>query len=308
MSLHDLLYSKNGYSTKELAQVFIGLPEGTRIPTVSELNERIGLARGTIQNALKMLTEKGAVELYSRGAMGTFLKKKNMRQLLDFAGIDSIVGAMPLPYSVRYEGLATGLISGVENVYDLPVSLAYMRGAECRISMVLAERYDFAIVSRMAAEQVIREKKLPLKIIKSFGPQSYLGAHVLLFHDKDRHEIQDGMKVGIDRDSIDQMKLTKDVCKGHKVEFVPMNYNQITKAIKDGYIDAAVWNEDEIVDKMLNISYEVITSGNNQDREAVMVVSEENETIASILEQMISSTTVCDIQNLVVEGKMAPSY
>lgn len=303
-----MLYSKNGYSTKRLAQEFIQLPEGARIPTVSEFNENIGLARGTIQNALKMLTEKGVVELNSRGVMGTFLTKKNMRKLLDFAGIDSIVGAMPLPYSVRYEGLATGLISGVENVYDLPVSLAYMRGAENRISMVLAGRYDFAIVSRMAADQVIREKKLPLKIIKSFGPQSYLGAHVILFHDKDKHKIEDGMKVGIDWDSIDQTKLTNEVCQNHKVEFVPMNYNQITKAIRNGTIDAAVWNEDEIVDKVMDISYEVIKSGDNQDREAVMVVSQENGTIASILEQMISSATVCDIQKLVTEGKMAPSY
>lgn len=174
--------------------------------------------------------------------------------------------------------------------------------------MVLAGRYDFAIVSRMAADQVIREKKLPLKIIKSFGPQSYLGAHVILFHDKDKHKIEDGMKVGIDWDSIDQTKLTNEVCQNHKVEFVPMNYNQITKAIRNGTIDAAVWNEDEIVDKVMDISYEVIKSGDNQDREAVMVVSQENGTIASILEQMISSATVCDIQKLVTEGKMAPSY
>lgn len=308
MSLHDLLYSKNGYSTKKLALEFIRLTEGSRIPTVSELNEKIGLARGTIQNALKMLTEKNAVELNSRGAMGTFLTRKNMRQLLDFAGIDSIVGAMPLPYSVRYEGLATGLISGVENVYDLPVSLAYMRGAECRISMVLAGRYDFAIVSRMAAEQVICEKKLPLKIIKSFGPGSYLGAHVILFHDRDRHQIEDGMKVGIDRDSIDQATLTGEICQGHQVEFVPMTYNQVTKAIREGVIDAAVWNEDEVVDKMMDIPYKVIETCNNQDREAVMVVDGENETIASLLEEMISTATVCSIQNMVTEGKMAPSY
>lgn len=308
MRMHDLLYSKNGYSTKKLALEFIRLPSGSRIPTVSELNSKIGLARGTIQNALKMLTEKGAVQLYSRGAMGTFLKKKNMGLLLDFAGIDSLVGAMPLPYSVRYEGLATGLISGVENVNDLPVSLAYMRGAECRISMVLGGRYDFAIVSRMAAEQVIREKKLPLKIIKSFGPGSYLGAHVILFHDRTRHQIEDGMKIGIDRDSIDQTTLTCKICQGRSVEFVPMTYNQVTKAIRAGIIDAAVWNEDEIVDKMMDIPYEVIETGSNGDREAVMVVNSEDETIASLLEEMISSSTVCDIQNLVIEGKMAPSY
>ena len=148
MDYHQKLLSKNGLSTMALAKEFMSCDIGSKIPTVSELNEKIGLARGTIQNSIKFLQDNGAIKLESKGHLGTYLISKNTLILLAFAGITSIVGVMPLPYSKKYEGLATGLIVTMENQYSIPASMAYMRGAENRIAMLLAERYDFAIVSK----------------------------------------------------------------------------------------------------------------------------------------------------------------
>lgn len=67
-----------------------------------------------------ILQENGAIKLESKGHLGTFLIAKNTAILLAFAGITSIVGVMPLPYSKRYEGFATGLIVAMENQYNLP--------------------------------------------------------------------------------------------------------------------------------------------------------------------------------------------
>ncbi|MGJ0960305.1 GntR family transcriptional regulator YhfZ [Faecalicoccus pleomorphus] len=303
-----LLYSKNGYSSMCLANMMLSIQQGERIPTVQEFSVKIGLARGTIQNALKFLIDQNAIELESRGHLGTFLKKKNMRTLFGFAGIDSIVGVMPLPYSKRYEGLATGLITGLENQYDIPMSLAYMRGAQNRIAMLMDGRYDFAIVSQYAAQGIIKNDKAKIRIVKSFGRQSYLANHILLLHDKNANGIRDGMRIGVDKDSVDQMKLTEKVCKDYTVEFVPMNYNNVIDFVVKGKVDAAIWNEDELQDKALDINYIEVNSDHQADTEAVLVVKRENETMFRLLDEIISVETVLDTQRLVMEDKISPSY
>lgn len=291
-----------------LANMMISIQQGERIPTVQEFSVKIGLARGTIQNALKFLIDQNAIELESRGHLGTFLKKKNMRALFGFAGIDSIVGVMPLPYSKRYEGLATGLITGLENQYDIPMSLAYMRGAQNRIAMLMDGRYDFAIVSQYAAQGIIKNDKAEISIVKSFGRHSYLSNHILLLHDKNVNGIRNGMRIGVDKDSVDQMKLTEKVCKDYAVEFVPMNYNNVIDFVIKGKVDAAIWNEDELQDKSLDINYIKVNSDYQADTEAVLVVKRENETMFRLLDEIISVETVLDTQRLVMEDKISPSY
>ncbi|WP_279073824.1 helix-turn-helix domain-containing protein, partial [Amedibacillus dolichus] len=90
MSYQNLLYSKNGLSTKELAKIFLTIQEGEKIPTVTELNAIIGQARGTTQNAIKLLQNSQAILLEARGSLGTFLIKKDVKKLLDFSGINAI--------------------------------------------------------------------------------------------------------------------------------------------------------------------------------------------------------------------------
>lgn len=307
MDYHQKLLSKNGLSTMALAKEFMGCKIGSKVPTVSEFNERIGLARGTIQNSIKLLQENEAIKLESKGHLGTYLVSKNTRILLAFAGITSIVGVMPLPYSKKYEGLATGLIVAMENQYNIPASMAYMRGAENRIAMLLAERYDFAVVSKYAAID-LNKRNDSIVIVKAFGPHSYLSNHVILFHDKQAKEIVDGMKVGIDVESIDQKVMTKKACENKQVELVRVDYNQILEKIIQGSIDAAVWNEDIITDKTLPINYTRIELDDNDDTEAVIVVNKKRPELQNVIDDIINVDTVLDIQKLVVESKITPSY
>lgn len=307
MSYKEMLYSKNGLSTMALAKLFLGFEEGQKIPTVTELNDMILLARGTIQNSLKLLQDQEAIRLESRGHLGTFLKHKNVRILLEFAGITSIVGVMPLPYSKRYEGFATGIIVALENQYDVPVSMAYMRGAHNRISMLMSNRYDFAIVSKYAAIEM-QKRGMNIHIVKEFGEYSYLSKHIIVFHDCNHKGIEDGMSVGIDKDSIDQSQLTLEVCKGKNVKLVPLEYNQILSKTLSGEIDAAIWNEDEVTDKLIQINYQPIQISDTSDTEAVLVVDGSKREISILLHELINKDVVLNNQRLVLEGKITPSY
>ncbi len=307
MEIQKILLKKNGIVTISLAKEFLRLSIGDKIPTVSELCDNLGLARGTIQNSIKLLTSKEAIKLEARGHLGTYLIDKNMFMLLSFAGISSIVGAMPLPYSKKYEGLASGLIGAMENKYNIPVTLGYMRGAKNRISMVLSGRYDFAITSKYAAEEYMREYK-DIDIAMSFGPRSYLSDHIVIFHDPQVDRIKDNMKIGVDYDSIDHRSLTEIVCKDKKVNYVPVEYSRIIERVMSGDIDAAVWNMDEIVDKIIKINYKRLGLKNLDDTEAVMVVAKRTPEISCILNELINIEAVLNIQRLVEENKITPSY
>lgn len=307
MNYQQMLLSKNGVATLALAREFLKCSIGGNVPTVTDLCEKTSLARGTIQNSLKFLQTNNAIKLESRGHLGTILISKNTRILLDFAGITSLVGVMPLPYSKKYEGFASGLIVTMENKYNIPAYMAYMRGAVNRIGMLLSNRYDYAVVSKYAATEFLKKNKT-IQIVKSFGPHSYLSEHVVIFHDKQASEIKSGMKIAIDIDSIDQRNLTEKICVGLDVVFVQMGYSQILTQVLSGAIDVAVWNKDEITDKFIKANYIKIDQENLDDTEAVIVISKNKPELASLLNEIIDVDTVLSLQKLVLEGKITPSY
>jgi hypothetical protein len=305
--IQEQLLSKNGTATLKLSRELLSYEVGDRIPTITEFSDRIHLARGTIQNALKNLINAGAVSIGPRGHMGSFLTEKNSSILLEFAGISYLIGAMPLPYSRRYEGLASGIIASGEKQDIAPLNLAYMRGAKSRMEMVDSDRYDFAIVSRFAAERYIGEKK-SLEIVLSFGRESYTGKHVLMLHDEGADEIGDGMKVGIDETSYDQTELTRKLCENRKADFVPVEYSKMIERVRSGDIDAAVMNIDEVLDKNVAIHYVEIEDYSFDNTEAVVVSSLEHREIGHLLKEMIDTEMVLRIQKDVLEGRIIPRY
>ena len=303
----QILLSKNGMAVSQIASLFIKYEIGDRTLTISELTDSLNVSRGTVQLAIKTLQDAEAFRIESRGHMGSYLVKKNVPVLLQFAGITSLVGTMPLPYSKKYEGMATGLMSSLENNYGIAVALSYMRGAKNRIAMVIDGRYDFAVISKYAEKEFLQSKKGIVQI-KEFGPESYCSSHVLLFHNPKETQIRNGMKVGIDADSIDQSDMVRKACKGKKVNYIPVEYNSLLERIVSGDLDATVWNLDEITDKMKKINFKIITQNDYEDTNAVIVTSSSRPEIGALLSKMIDEQEVMRIQQLVLDGKITPSY
>ena len=244
----------------------------------------------------------------SKGHLGSYVIEKNDKILLELAGINLLVGAMPLPYSRKYEGLATGIITTMENKHGIPMTLSYMRGAKNRIAMVLENRYNFAVVSKYAAKEFLEAHRGQIDIVCEFGEGTYCSSHVIVFHDSHTKEIQDGMRVGIDRDSIDQSDMTKRACGMKKVEFIPVESNNLLRLVQNGEIDAAVWNEDEIIDKMTNMNYTKLSVEDNVDTNAVIITNRATPEMTDLLKHMIDIEAILKMQKIVNDGKMTPRY
>lgn len=305
----EKLYNKNGLAARRIAGMLLSIEPGSRIPRVSDFVTETSLGRGTIQGAIRLLEEIGAIQLEARGHLGTFLVRRDKELLWQVAGLGTVMGAMPLPYSRKYEGLATGLVHEFEDM-KIPFNLAFMRGSSNRIESLVAGRYDFVIVSRLAAELAAYESNA-IEIVKFFGEYSYVSGHEIFFSDSEATHIKSGMRVGIDYSSADQSIMTEYEVEGIDVKLIEVNYMQLIEMLKNNEIDAAIWNKDEITlseglgkgsfrsSRAIEISKKV--------SEACLVFHGDRSELREVLTGL-SRDNVSDLQQQVEERKRYPRY
>ena len=302
------LYQKTGIVVNRLAQDFLTRKVGDRIPSISEYQDKLQVSRGTIQNGLNYLKEHQAVTLMSRGHMGTFIEDLDYRRLQECSFNKEILGSMPLPYSLCYQGLATALFQ-LMNPYAF--NLVYARGSGSRMKLLTSDVCQFSVCSLFAAEEAVRTRD-DVEIALDLGPGTYLTRHVLIFREPGKQAIEAGMRVAYDRDSLDHRHLTELMVSGVPgVELVDKKAHQTIQAIQDGEVDAGVWNLDEILESGytdLNMVPIPITPETGKYSAAAFVVSRGNEEIAQLLRQAIRPEKVRQIQQAVRNGQINADY
>ncbi|MDV4150413.1 GntR family transcriptional regulator YhfZ [Clostridium sp. AL.422] len=308
MDVQSKLMQKLGIAITSLAVEFLPLNKGDRIKTVAELADSYQTARGTIQSAIKFLKQEEAVTLESRGHLGTFIKEIDYIKLLELTGIKSLVGVMPLPYSKRYEGLATGIYKCL-NDNGVNTNLAFMRGSNHRLKALEDGRYDFAVTSRLTADYYLENNK-NIQIVKTFGDFSYVNEHIIVVAKDFNGKFTKGTRVGIDTSSIDQFMLTKTYFKDLEVQYVTLNYSQFINAIKENEIDVAIWNLDDIQDRKDDIKFLPLDREKNniKDTEAVIIANKENSIVPVLFSRVLDTEEVKEYQELVMEKKIMPQY
>lgn len=307
--MKETFYQKKGLAIEKVAAELFLLSKDDRMPIISELQEKYDLSRGTVQNALSFLKEIDAIETESKGHLGTYIKKIDYRILQSYVVKDQLTATMPLPYSKLYEGFATGLYLAFKES-DIKLNMVYIRGSEDRIEAVKKGLYDMAVVSRFAAEHEIRTNGT-IDIALKFGPKSYLSEHVLLLASKEHESIIDGMRVGIDRDSLDHLMLTNEHIEGKNIELIEVPANQLIYALRENQIDAGIWNYDEIIDKNyedLNVQFIPLKEQHKAMNEAVIICQKDNLVIESICRKNIEVEKMLETQDKIKNGLMTPRY
>ena len=244
--------NKKEQAILSIAREIVFSEAGERIPSIIEYSQKYNISVGLIQKVLMSLQEEGALEIERRGVLGSYIKKINNEILMEKSVFGSLVGVMPLPYSKRYEGLATGIKNNFEN-YKMNFYFAYMSGSEVRLNLLRKGIYDFAIVSRLAYE-IKKEKCDDIEIIFGFGEKSYVSRHVLL----KAAEVGKIRKRGVDKNSEDQKYMTRECIISKDYEYIEINYNETLKLLENNIVDAIIWNYDEIEEKHIKLVYEVL--------------------------------------------------
>lgn len=304
----SVLYQKIGVTIRKLALHLLSKNAGDRICPISQYQEEFGVSRGTIQNAINYLKEVGAVTLTHHGHQGTYIETIDYVKLQEHCLRQGLMGIMPLPYSVTYEGFATAMYDQLKN---LKFNMAYARGAVGRIDLVLSGAYQFAVCSQYAAEYAMKEGK-EIEVALNFGVGSFLSRHVLLLRDQSADGIEDGMKVAYDSDSLDQSRITQNLVKGKDVELVNIRTQQTLTALLEGIIDAGVWNYDDILENHCREDLKVVfldaSDYNNLFSTAVLVIRKDGGYLKEVLEKNINVKATLEILDEVRAGKRRPLY
>ena len=108
--MNTSLLQKSGLATLQVAQILAGLEPGDRIPTVTELSEQCEMARGNIQIALNNLKQNHVIRLESHGQNGTIATEIDYVAMAQYCSNTGLTCVMPMPYGLRYEGLASDRI------------------------------------------------------------------------------------------------------------------------------------------------------------------------------------------------------
>ena len=304
----SILYQKIGVTISKVALSLLSKSAGDRIPPIAYYEEEYGVSRGTIQNALRHLKEVGAIELTTHGHMGTYIEKIDYQKLQENCLRQELLGIMPLPYSLTYEGFATAIY---EQLKGFKFNMAYARGAEGRIKLVGSGTYQFAVCSEYAAECAVAEGR-DIEVILNFGNGSFLSKHVLLLREGGKQGIEDGMRVAYDADSLDQSGITRALIKGRKVKLKEIRTQQTISALTDGTIDAGVWNYDDIAEKHnlgdLHVVFLDEETYDSRFATAVMVVQKGNLYLKDFLNKNISREYTLAIMEEVRTRKRKPYF
>lgn len=231
-----------GSAVARVARVLCSSRVGQRIPTVSELVDRTEVSRGSVQNALGHLKGAGAVGLEAHGQLGTLLTSIDYEAMAHASGVEHLVGVMPLPYTRRYEGIATGLFTQFSRS-SLRTYITFLRGSEARAQSLADGFANYCVLSRLAFDDLVA-RGMPLEAVLDLGPGSYVSRHVIV-RSPDAPAGWVGARVGFDATSPDQMLLTSRYFGSYDVRLVPVQYSNIIEMLRAGQIDAAIWNMDD---------------------------------------------------------------
>lgn len=237
--MNKKIFNKHGSVTANLSRDMLSLAPGDRLPTIIEYIEKFSVSRGIVQNAISLLEQEGCVSLSRSGKLGTVVTAVNYEKLNRFAGWDPIVGAMPIPFNDSFRSLATALY---HECRKLPVesAIAYVSGAGNRQKMLSKEFFDFIVTSKATAKYLLSSGNDDFELLLDLPDCRYEEPYCLVFMDGQSTEIQNGMKVGVDPEAIDQVQITKAMCRGKNVEFVVMPIEQTIETIYNRAIDCMI--------------------------------------------------------------------
>ncbi|MFJ6570894.1 GntR family transcriptional regulator YhfZ [Streptomyces sp. NPDC091292] len=303
--------TRNGFAARQLAVLLLGHEPDTRLPRVRDFAEELGCGNGTVQAALQLLEEAGAIVTTARGHLGTFLVRSDRAILWRLSGLGTLLAAMPLPYSRRYEGLATGLRSAFEQA-GAPFAITFMRGAGARTTALLDGKVDLVVLSRLAADRLM--EKHPVQLLADLGPATYVGAHGLLLREGAQLDAP-GLRVAVDHASEDQRVLAERAFAGRSdIEWVESSYMQLRDLFASKQADATVWNLDEVQGR-LGMAVDVLPLGDEVTRDlalrnssAAIIGRKEGAQALAAVRDTLDLSVVTSLQTEVLKGERMPSY
>ena len=294
---------------KSLAECLLPLGEGERLPSAREIAAKFGASLGSVSSAINHLEEIGAVTIYRRGHLGSFLEQKALGILWSIIENGPMVIAQTLPSFPKCEGLATAIYS-LLNSAGIETYLIFIRGSINRIKALRRGQCHAAVMSVLAADELHSEEE---EIVLRLPSQSFVQEHIVLFR-QNSEAVAHPLIVGFDPDSFDVKYLTELEFAGRNVNLQPMTFTQIDLHLEDSSVDAAITNV-AFLERLTYrgfisrpLSPRVKTIVGERSTSAALVTRTMSHATKTVLQEILDPIKILEIQRQVVDGLMIQRY
>ena len=300
-------YKKTGLATINIARDFYTMQAGDRVPTIAEYTQRFEVSRGIVQKAIATLEEDACIQTQKNGVKGTFVTGIDYEKLYPYTNWGSLTGTMPVPMTISFSSLTTAICEEMEKS-PFPFSFAYVTGSEKRLAALKEMIYDFIIVSKSSAERYLSENDFLERAIELTGCV-YSEPYVLYFLDDQKTEIEDGMRMAVDCNSIDQYTISQKLCEGKDVAFVQTPYASFSELLVKKNVDCFIYRRDGWYNNFQpDLNQRVVELPGYPLEEVttpVILVNRENYGFKKLLCQYITVEKTHEIQEKVISGECA---
>lgn len=292
----DNLLSKKGVIYLEVCKILLELQVNEKLPSICKLATALEVGRGTVQKVILELESDKIIGLQKFGRNGTIIVKLNKARLLERINKNHFFGVLPLPYTLRYEGLATALKKALTKEIQASINLSYVKDAQTRVKMLVEGRVDFAVFSTNHAQIIMQEHPSLIEFF-TLHPNSYLSKHVLV---KTKKSVKN---VGIDANSYVHRKLIEQ--NFTNVNLLQIPYAVLKRSLLNGTIDATILNYDDLEEESF-ICAAILED--DSYLKATLLINQESKFLKSIINQQALIKQIQLIQTKVLEKKIDPEY
>jgi hypothetical protein len=297
--------SQTGKVTLGLARLLLKCNKGEKLPRMMDIARTLKSGNGTTQEAFNTLVRLRAIEVESRGSQGSHLVAVDYTLLWRYAGNEWIIGSMPLPYTLRYEGLSSALYTQLEQS-GLPFNMTFQRGSLSRGEMVRQGHYHYAVMSRLAAEAFIQQNP-EVCVVVTLPAQSYVSEHVLISR-VPREEIR---RVGVDFSSLDEVLLTQEEAGlQHNWQTVPVTRAQVLDLLLENEFDAIIWNREGLLTIPADILVFPLQGAEHKRYAATSaaIIALCDAPVRNVLLSIFHPQTITTLQQEVIQKQRLPRY
>ena len=217
---------------------------GAAMPTNVEYAEHHGISAGTMQRALAVLADRGALEVVSRGHMGRVIRALDVAQCWQAAGLDPVRLVLPPAGPPEADILAEQLAEGLA-ASGIPHTVHHLPGGTWRLAAVRSGGHDLTVVSAGTWSSAANDgfgSDGPVLIRQLPAGTYYAPGRLVVVRRADDHR-SSGLRVAIDPDSPDHVALTETALPstdGH--EYISAPFPEVPRGVLRGDVDAGVWH------------------------------------------------------------------
>ncbi len=303
--------NKSDLIIRNIARDLLCKKVGDNIDTIAFYVEKFNSSRGLVKNAIDELIRVGAIEVIKKGTLGTCILNLNYQNLCKIAGWELIIGAAPLPYTVRLQGMATALYTTFKSTYS-KFKMSYMQGAVDRGISIVDNKYSFALMSVKSANEIVKNNT-SLSVLLKFDNYTYNSGLTCLAKNEDDLNKQD-LVVGVDKNSPDQYFASLRSFP-ETVHFKEIHYTMLLESLYLGEVDAVLFNTDVVEQPEIKqelqkrqIYAKKITLNNDllEETAACIVINKNDYGIENYLSLVLDKKQLEDIQEAVINKAKFP--